>query len=305
MARENNRPSDGGDMSWMDAFTTPTRAQFQRYLGGQQNQLTPMIRTLRRQLAGMRRQGDPTVKAYEALLAGVPTNEAVSGAFQGGLQNVSNFIQNLDMARGARGVSDIVGTIGGALGVEGAGDVAQAAGTVSGMGAAGGDVMSKAIMAGAAGQFADLETQRLGQLAEQRQGLTMGAAEARKGARQERQELARMLAELRGQRRAAAPNPFDVANMLMQFQQNRRAMGGGGYGGGSGSVGRGRGRGRGRGNGDDKVIDVTSPEDIERFITEGKGNEYIELKDKNNNVIGILTGGSMPDTPGRPAPGRR
>jgi hypothetical protein len=208
----------------MDAFTTPTRAQFQRYLGGQQNQLTPMIRTLRRQLAGMRRQGDPTVKAYEALLAGVPTNEAVSGAFQGGLQNVSNFIQNLDMARGARGVSDIVGTIGGALGVEGAGDVAQAAG----------DVMSKAIMAGAAGQFADLETQRLGQLAEQRQGLTMGAAEARKAARQERQELARMLAEFRGQRRAAAPNPFDVANMLMQFQQNRRAMGGGGYGGGSG-----------------------------------------------------------------------
>ena len=249
MAKKGDKkPPKAGDTSWMDAFMAPSRCQFQSYLLGQQGQFTPMIRTLRQQLAALRKSGDPTARAYQRMLEGLPTEEAVSGAYRGGLQNLQGFMQGLDMSRAGRGVSEALGAVGGALGVEGAQDIAQAAGTVSGVGEAGGDVMSKALMQAAAGQFAGLETERLGQLAGQRQELTLGMGEARKAARAERQELARMLAEARGQRRAAAPNPFDVANMLMQFQQNRRAMGGyggGGYGGGSGGGSGGAGSGGG------------------------------------------------------------
>jgi hypothetical protein len=222
----------------LESMMNVTPQQFRQYLQGQQGQFTPMIQTLRRQLAGLTRAGDPTARAYQRLLAGLPTEEAVSGAYRGGLENLSQYMQGLDMSRAGRGVGETVGALGAALGVEGAGDVAQAAGTVSGVGEAGGDVMSKALMQAAAGQFAGLETERLGQVAEQRQGLTLGLGEARKAAREQRQELARMLAEVRGQRRGAAPNPFDVANMIMQYQQNRRAMSGygGGYGGGGGGT---------------------------------------------------------------------
>lgn len=224
----------------LESMMNVTPQQFQQYLRGQRGQYTPTIKTLRNQMAVLRRKGDPMVKAYERLLGGVPSEEAVSGAYDVGLQNVAGYLQGLDMARGGRGVSDIVAAVGGTLGVEGAGDVAQAAGTVSGIGEAGGDVMSKALLAQAAAQFAGAKTERLGQLAEQRQALTMGAAEARKGAREQRMELGRMLAEVRGQRRGAAPNPFDVANMIMQYQQNLQAMrgyGGGGYGASGGADG--------------------------------------------------------------------
>jgi len=231
--KSHKKPPQRGDMSWMDRFSMPTQQQFQRYLQGQQGQFQPTVNTLREQLAVSRRTQDPTVKAYESLLGALPSSESVSGAYRSGLENVSKYMQDIDMARGGRGVSEAIGAIGGALGVEGAGDVAQTAGTVSGVGVAGGDVMSKAIMAGAAGQFAGLETERLGQLAEQRQGLTLGAGEARKSARGQRQELARMLAQARGQQRGAAPNPLDIANMIMQYQQNRRGMSGG-YGRGTG-----------------------------------------------------------------------
>ena len=235
--KDDKKPPKAGDTSWMDRFMTPTQRQYQQFLRSQQRQFRPMIQTLRGQLAGLQDAGkDPTVRAYEALLGALPSNEAVTGAYGTGVQNVAQYLQGIDMARGGRGVSEAIGAIGGALGVEGAGDVAQAAGTVSGIGEAGGDVMSKALMQAAAGQFKALETERLGQLGEQRQALTLGAGEARKAVREQRRELARMLAEVRGQRMAAAPNPFEVANMLMQFQQNRRAMSGGyggGYGGGA------------------------------------------------------------------------
>jgi hypothetical protein len=211
----------------------PTQGEFQRYLRGQQGQFQPVISTLRNQLAMMRNVKDPTVKAYESMLGALPSGETVAGAYGAGLENVAKYLQGIDLARGGQGVSEAVGAIGGALGVEGAGDVAQAAGTVSGIGAAGGDVMSKALMQAAAGQFAGLQTERLGQLGEQRQALTLGAGEARKAAREQRMELARMLAEARGQRRGAAPNPFELASMVMQYQQNRRALSGTGRGAGT------------------------------------------------------------------------
>ena len=230
--KDKKKPPKAGDTSWMDAFMTPSRQQFMQFTRGQQRQFTPVIKTLRAQLASMRNAGqDPTVKAYESMLAGLPSTESVRGAYGTGLQNVAQYLQGIDMARGGKGVSEALGAIGGALGVEGAADIAQAAGTVSGVGEAGGDVMSKALMQAAAGQFAGLETERLGQLGEQRQALTLGAGEARKAAKQQRQELARMLAEARGQRIAAAPNPLDVANAFMQYQQNRRALAGYGRGG--------------------------------------------------------------------------
>lgn len=233
-SNNNNEPPKAGDMSWLDQLLNPSRKQFNRYMRSQQRQFAPMIRTLRGQLAGLKDAGkDPTVKAYEALLGALPTNEAISGAYGAGVGNVAQYLQGIDMARGGRGVSDVVGALGGALGVSGAGDIAQAAGTISGVGEAGGDVMSKALMQAAAGQFKALETERLGQVGEQRQALTLGAGEARKAVRQERKDLARMLAEARGQRIGAAMNPFDVANMIMQYQQNKRAMSG--YGSGSGA----------------------------------------------------------------------
>jgi len=289
-SNDDKKPPKAGDMSWLDQLLNPTKKQFNRYMRSQQRQFAPMIRTLRGQLAGLRDAGnDPTVRAYEALLGALPSNEAISGAYGAGVGNVAQYLQGIDMARGGRGVSDVVGALGGALGVAGAGDIAQAAGTISGVGEAGGDVMSKALMQAAAGQFKALETERLGQVGEQRQALTLGAGEARKGVRQERKDIARMLAEARGQRIGAAMNPFDVANMIMQYQQNRRAMsGGGGYGSGGNPPPT-----------DDAVIDITSPEQIQNFLTTGSG--IIEMP---NN--GRLIGGSMPGTQyRRPAPGRR
>ncbi len=288
--KDKNKPPKRGDMSWMDEMAVPTQAQFQRYLQGQRGQFAPTIATLRNQMAMLRRQGDPTVRAAQSMLAALPSSEAVSQAYGSRLGNVSEFIRGLDMSRAGRGVSEAIGAIGGALGVQGAGNIAQAAGTVSGIGEAGGDVMSKAIMAGAAGQFAGLETERLGQLAEQRQGLTMTAAEARKAAREQRMELGRMLAQARGERRAAAPNPFEVANMIMQFQQNRRAMSGGGRGTSGGSAA--------GAAGDGDTVDVTSPQQIQNFLMTGGANQYLPMPGGGQLRPGYY-GAS------RPAPGRR
>lgn len=229
---KNEKPPKAGDTSWMSAFMSPSQAQFMRYMGAQQGQYNPLIKTLRGQLAATKNIGkDPTVKAYESLLKALPSSEAVSGAYRGGLGNVAQYLQGIDVARGGRGVSEAIGALGGALGVEGAGDIAQAAGTVSGVGAAGGDVFSKALMGAAAGKFAELETERLGQIGEQRQTLTLGAGEARKTAKAARQELARLLATTRGQRTAAALNPLDIATSIMAYKQNLQKLRGYGSGG--------------------------------------------------------------------------
>lgn len=290
--KKDKKPPKAGDTSWMERFMAPSQKQYQQFLRGQQRQYAPMIKTLRGQLAGLQDAGkDPTVRAYESMLGALPSGEAVSGAYGAGVQNVAQYLQGIDMARGGKGVSEALGAIGGALGVEGAGDVAQAAGTVSGVGEAGGDVMSKALMQAAAGQFKALETERLGQVGEQRQALTLGAGEARKAVRTQRQELARMLAEARGQRIGAAPNPLDVANAFMQYQQNRKTLAGYGRGGAGGTTTTAPG-----GNG--AKVDVTSPAEIQRFIMTGAPNEYLPMPGGGQLRPGYY-GAS------RPAPGRR
>lgn len=223
-------PPKRGDMSWMNRFATPTQREFRQFQQAQRGQFTPTINTLLNQMRSTQVETDPTVRAYEQMMAGLPTGESVSKAYQSGLQNLATYMQGLDTARAGKGVSDVVGALGAALGVEGAGELAQAAGTVSGVGETGGDVMSKALMQAAAGQFAGLETERLGQLADQRQELMLGAGQARSAVKQQRQELGRMLAEARGQRIGAMVNPFERAAMIRSFQDAASGISGGNYG---------------------------------------------------------------------------
>jgi hypothetical protein len=218
---------------WMSAFMNPTKKQFMNYLRGQRGQYAPMIGTLLNQIRSSRPEQDFSVRAYESLLKSQPSAEGIRGAYGSGLQNLAKYIQYIDVSRGARGAADVVSGIGGALGVEGAGDVAQAVGTVSGVGAAGGDVFSKALMQGAAGRFAGLETRALSDLAGRQQELMLGAGQARQAAKSQRQELARMLATARGERRASVPDPFTIASTLMGFQKAKQGLSGYGSGGSS------------------------------------------------------------------------
>ena len=206
------------DMSWMDALTKPSRRGFNQYLRSQKGQFAPMIGTLLNQLRSTKPGQDFTVQAYEKLLKALPSNEKVSSEYGSRLANLSSYIQGLDTAKGGRAVSDIVSGLGSVLGVEGAGDIAGAAGTVSGVGGLGGDVINKALMMGAQASFGGLEAERLGQLAGQRQELTLGAGQARSAVMDKRQEISRMIAEARGQRRASTPNPFELASMVMKYQ---------------------------------------------------------------------------------------
>lgn len=214
------------NMSWLDSLTKPSRRGFNQYLRSQKGQFTPLIGTLLNQLRSTKVSDDPTVKSFESLLKGLPSSEKVSSEYGSRLANLSSYIQGLDTAKGGRAVSDIVSGLGSALGVEGAGDVASAAGTVSGVGGLGGDVINKALMMGAQASFGGLEADRLAQLAGQRQELTLGAGQARSAVQQQRQELGRMIAEARGQRAAATPNPFELASMVMQYQDAMKARSG-------------------------------------------------------------------------------
>jgi hypothetical protein len=241
MARENNSrngSSGRSDTSWMNAFATPSRGEFLRFMRGPQAQFSPTIRTLRQQLAAARAGQDPTVRAYEELLGGLPTEEAISGRYQQGLANLAGFMRDVDVARGGRAVSEAVQGIGGAIGADAGttADVAGAAGAVSGVGG-GQDILSQALLQGAEASMRASEAERIGDISAQRQQLRLGAGEARKAARQERQELARLLAQTQGQRAAAAPNPFEIAQMIRGFQQMAGigGYGGGGYGSGGGA----------------------------------------------------------------------
>jgi hypothetical protein len=95
------------------------------------------------------------------------------------------------------------------------------AGTLSGVGSAGGDVMTKALMTGAAGRFAGLEAQRLGEIEGREQELMLGKGAAESAAKASQREIAKLIAQTRGQQSAAALNPFDVANAMMTFGGNK------------------------------------------------------------------------------------
>ena len=99
--------------------------------------------------------------------------------------------------------------------------MAATAGTLSGVGSTGGDVMTKALMQGAAGRFAGLEAQRLGEIEGRQQELTLGKGAAESAAKASQREIAKLIAQTKGQQSAAALNPFDVANAMMTFGGNK------------------------------------------------------------------------------------
>jgi len=215
--------------NWMNSFLRPTRRQWMGYLRGQQGQFAPMIGTLLNQIRSSGPEKDFAVQAYEKLLAAQPSAESVRGAYGSRLGNLASYITNLDTGAAGRGVSEAISGIGGALGVQGAGDVASAAGTVSGIGADGESVINKALLQGAAGQFAALENEALTGLSNRLQELALGLGESKKAAKLGRQELMRDLAGLRGQSRAAAMNPFEIATMIKNYQEMMRPRGGGSF----------------------------------------------------------------------------
>jgi len=217
------------DEDWMSGFLKPTKKQFTQYLRGQQGQYGPMISTLLNQIRSSRPEQDFVVQAYDKLLKAQPSAESIREKYGSRMQNLASYITNLDTGVAGRGVSDVISGLGGALGVEGAGDIATAASTVSGIGEAGGSVINKALMQGAAGRFAGLETQALSDLSNRLQELTLGAGQARQSAKSQRQELSRMLAQTRGQRRSAMPNPFEIAGMVKSYQDMMKPSGGGSF----------------------------------------------------------------------------
>lgn len=224
------KKTDRMDTSWMDVMGTPSRKGFMKYLRGQQAQFDPALRTLRGQIRGMRDASkDPVVAAYERLAAGLPSEEAVSSAYKGGMENLAKYMQGVDFARGGKGVQAAVEAIGGAIGAEPGvtGDVAGSAGAVSGV-SGGEDILSKAILGGAAAQMSASEAQRLSDIAGQRQQFVLGGAEARKGVQEQRRELARMFGELKGKRIGARVNPFEIASMIQSYKAATGGYGGGG-----------------------------------------------------------------------------
>ena len=214
------------DTDWMSALMNPSKGSFMSWMRGQSAQYNPLIGLLKGQMQGMRPEKDFTVKAYEKLLGAQPSREGISGAYQTAAANLANYMRGLDTTRGAQGVSDIIGSVGAGLGISPgvSGDLAQAAGTLSGVGAAGGDVMSKAILSGATGQLAGLETQALADAAQRNQELTLGLGQAKTTAKAGQRDIARMIAELQGKKIGGRLNPLDVANQFMTFRQNQKKL---------------------------------------------------------------------------------
>lgn len=210
------------DKQSFDSMLNVTPQQFRRWMSSQKNQFNPMISTLLNQFRGSGVEDDPMVKAYGGLVKGLPSGEQISGAYAGSAGRLAEYMRGVDTGAAGRGVSGVVGAIGGALGVEGASDIAAASNTASDS-----DLLNKAIMGGLTGRLAGLETSRLSDVEDQRQQLVLGEAGARSGAKKSRQDIMREIAGLRGQRGAAGMNPFDMAGMVMNYEQSRRAMGGG------------------------------------------------------------------------------
>lgn len=234
---DKKKPSkEKADKNWMERFATPSRRDFMRYVQGQQTQYDPIIARLQMQIAGSAPEKDPVVQAYERMAAGLPTEQAISQAYRGGLENVANLMRGVNVARGGEGVQAAVQAVGEAIGAEPGttADIARQAGAVSGVGG-GQDVISQALLESAGARFAGLETERLGQVAGQRQEFALGAGQARLSAKERQRELSRAMAEARGKQRAGRINPFDIAGMIMSFQAAQRA-GRGGAGGVGGTV---------------------------------------------------------------------
>jgi hypothetical protein len=224
------------DPNWWKRL--PTQGEWGRFEQAQRNQFNPMIRELSSQVRGFIPRNDPRVLELDRLIGGEKSVEDIKSSFAQRLSNLSQYMQGIDMARQGKGVSSIIEGIGGALGVEGASDVAAEAGAVSGIGG-GEDIYSKALMTGAASQFAGLESDTLKDRSNRLMQLGMSRADALSEARRERRDMRLRLADVRGQRAGAVPNPLErsmgflqLAGGLRDFDQSGRGGYGGGYGGG-------------------------------------------------------------------------
>lgn len=229
---------DSNDTSWMNAFLNPSKASYSAYQRSQMGQYNPIIRALTGQLSASKGKS-PMMKMYEQLIGAMPTNEAVSAGYGTAMSNLANYMKDIDVSRAGRGVTEAIQSIAAGINADAgsAQDVATAAGAVSGVGGAGGDLFSKAMLGGAQARLSGLEAQRLGDIAQQRQTLSLGLGEAQQGQRDYRNQLMLQLAEAAGKKRGAMPNPLDTGTSMMTFLTNLMKYNKlGKYSGGSGTT---------------------------------------------------------------------
>ena len=212
---------------WMKQYMNPSQKDFMSWMRGQTaGQYNPLIGKLKDQIVGMAPEKDFMVKAYQSLIGAQPSQESIKGAYQTSMADLAKYIQGVNTTQGAQGVSDIVGSIGAGLGVSPgvSADLAQAAGTLSGVGEAGGNVMSQAILGGAMGTLRGQELQALQGQANQAQQLMLGLGQSQEEAKKGQRAAVLQLAELQGKKAAGRMNPFDIANAMMSFSKNQKAL---------------------------------------------------------------------------------
>jgi hypothetical protein len=212
--------------NWMTAGTSPTRKQFSKWMASQQKQYNPMISRLTNQVNALNPDKNASYLANKELLAGVPGQEQITGAYGAQMGKMQEYLNSVDYGVGGRGAASFVNAAGAGIGADPTqtGVVAQGVGTVSGMGGQGGDVYSKAIMGGVQSNLMGLQASRLESANKDRQSFTLGAASARDEAVGRRMEVARMLSEAQGKKIGAEPSPLDVGNSFMQFLTNKRTF---------------------------------------------------------------------------------
>ena len=222
----------GGANAWMGRYTNPSKKDFMKWMTSQKNQFNPIIGTLTNQMNLLKPENSEVVKQYQQIMGRIPGAEQVSAAYKGKGAEFVNQLKGLNFGAGGAGVADIVKSAGAAIGADTgtSADAAMAAGTVSGMGGQGGNVYAQSLGAAGLAQLNAAEAAKLQADEATRQQMMLGIGEAKDKSREQRMELGRMLAETKGKKRGFNQNPFDVANMIMQYQQNRKNFLGSGQG---------------------------------------------------------------------------
>jgi len=212
----------------------PSEKSVMRFLRGQQSQFNPLINTLLNQYR-LSKGPSKTTKMYEELLKGLPSQEKISGSYDTAVGNLAKYMQNLNTTSAASGVSSAISAIGGAIGAAPGvtADVAGAAGTLSGVGATGGNVMSNAILGGAAARMYGTATQQMQSAAERAMQTQLGLAESQDADTAARRALGLQLAQTRSQRAGAAPSMLELYSTLLGIRGQEKALNG--YGGRGGS----------------------------------------------------------------------
>ena len=223
----------GAANSWMGKYTNPSKKSFMKWMSSQKNQFNPMISTLTNQANRLNPTNDPVSQMYSQLLGRVPGQEQITQAYAGKGAEFANLVKGMDFGKGAAGVADIVKGAAGAIGAEAgaAADVAGAAGTISGMGGQAGNLYSNIISAGGFADLGRAETEAKSGAEDKRMSLMEAQGQAFGAARDKQMEAFRNLATARQQKMGATQEPFSLANMIMQFQENKKSLRGSGRGG--------------------------------------------------------------------------